>query len=145
MIGGCGMSFQEKSTLATTGILMLVFGWYFTLVLRELADTLAGEIAYQGLMIPVIVLLVVLAAVAHAVIAMGAPADADVRDERDRTIGLRGQEVAGYVLAVGTVAGLGLAVVDADAFWIAQVLLAGLVLAEIAEGVTRLLLYRRGA
>lgn len=34
--------------------------------------------------------------------------------------------------------------VDADAFWIAQVLLAGLVIAEIAEGLTRLVLYRRG-
>lgn len=139
------MSFQEKSTLAMTGVMVLVFGWYFTLVLRELAETPAGEIAYQGLMIPVIVLLVVLAAVTHAVIAMSAPADADVRDERDRVIGLRGQRVAGYVLAVGSVSGLGLAMVEADAFWIAQVLLAGLGAAQIAEGLTMLALYRRGA
>jgi hypothetical protein len=48
------------------------------------------------------------------------------------------------VLAVGTVAGLGLAVIQADTFWIAQVLLAGLVVAEITEGLTRLVLYRRG-
>jgi hypothetical protein len=51
---------------------------------------------------------------------------------------------ARYVLAIGTVAGLGLAVIEADTFWIAQVLLAGLVVAEIAEGLTRLVLYRRG-
>lgn len=139
------MTFQQKSTLAMTSILVLVFGWYFTLVFGELASTPASEIAYQGLMIPVIILLVVLAAVAHAVIAICAPAEADTHDERDRLIGLRGQQVAQYVLATGTVAGLGLAMVEANAFWIAQVLLAGLVLAEITEGVTRLVLYRRGA
>lgn len=137
------MTFQEKSTLAMTGILVLVFGWYFALVLGQVASTAPGEIAYQGVMIPVIILLIVLAAVAHAIIAIAKPADAD-DDERDRAINLRGNQVAGYALAVGTVAGLGLAMVDADAFWIAQVLLAGLVIAEIAEGLTRLVLYRRG-
>lgn len=138
------MTFQEKSTVAMTGILVLVFGWYFTLVLGQLASTPAGEIAYQGVMIPVIILLVVLAAVAHGVIAIAKPAEADAHDERDRVISLRSQRVARYVLAVGAIAGLALAVVEADAFWIAQVLLGGLVVAEIAEGVTSLVLYRRG-
>lgn len=51
---------------------------------------------------------------------------------------LRGQQVAGMVLAAGTVAGLRLAMIDAATFWIAQALLAGLVLAEVAGGLTRL-------
>jgi hypothetical protein len=139
------LSFQQKSTLAMTGILVLVFGWYFTLVLTELASTPAADIAYQGVMIPAIVLLVALAALAHAMIATGAPADAGERDQRDRSVALRAKQAARYVLAVGTVAGLGLAVIEADTFWIAHVLLAGLVLAEITEGLTRLVLSRRGA
>lgn len=96
------MTFQEKSTLAMTGILVLVFGWYFALVLGQVASTAPGEIAYQGVMIPVIILLIVLAAVAHAIIAIAKPADAD-DDERDRAINLRGNQVAGYALAVGAV------------------------------------------
>jgi len=94
-------------------------------------------------MVPVVILLVILAALAHSVIAIAAPSQAGSQDERDRLIGLRGQRIGGYVLATGTVAGLGLAMVQADTFWIAQVLLGALVIAEITEGATKLVLYRR--
>jgi hypothetical protein len=138
------MTFHEKSTLAMTSILVLVFGWYFALVIGEIASSPAREIAYKGLMVPVVILLVILAAVAHAVIAVASPTQTDSQDERDRLIGLRGQRVASYALATGTVAGLGLAMGEADTFWIAQVLLGALVTAEITEGATKLVLYRRG-
>jgi len=142
MVGG--MSFQE-STLAMTGILLTVFGGYFALVLGEVAGSPARDIAYKGLMVPVVIALVILATVAHIVIAVITPADADAFDERDHQIGLRGQRIAGYVLAVGTIAGLTLAMAEAETFWIAQALLGALVLAELTEGVTKLVLYRRGA
>jgi len=41
------MTFQERSALAMTGILVLVFGWYFALVIGEIAKLPAREIAYQ--------------------------------------------------------------------------------------------------
>ena len=137
------MTFQQRRTLAMTAILVLLFGWYFAIVLGQLASTPAGEIGYRGLMIPAVLLLVVLAVVVHAVLAVGAPAEAVGDDKRDRLVALRGHRNARYVLAVAAVAGLGLAMVEADAFWIAQVLLAGLVVAEITEGLTRLVSYRR--
>ena len=139
------MSFQEKSTLAMTGILLAVFGCYFALVLGEVSRSPLRDVTYKGLMAPLVVALVILTAVAHAVIAATAPADADANDERDRSIGLRGGRIAGYVLVVGCVCGLTLAMVEADTFWIAQVLLGGLVLAELTEGVSKLVLYRRSA
>jgi hypothetical protein len=138
------MTFQQRRTLAMTAILVLLFGWYFAIVLGQLASTPASEIGYRGLMIPAVLLLVVLAVVVHTVLAIGAPAEAVGDDERDRLVALRGHRIARYVLAVAAVAGLGLAMVEADAFWIAQVLLAGLVVAEITEGLTRLVAYRRG-
>lgn len=138
------MSFQEKSTLAMTVILTLVFGWYFVLVLGSIADTPARDIAYTGLMVGVIATLTVLAIVSHVVLAIADREQLDDADERDRLVGWRAGNVGGYVLAVGVFAGIGLAMVRADQFWIAQVLIAGLVLAEIVEGVTKLILYRRG-
>jgi len=42
-------------------------------------------------------------------------------------------------------AGLGLAVARADRFWIAQVLVASLVLASVVESVVKVALYRRSA
>jgi hypothetical protein len=136
------MTLQQRRTLAMTAILVLLFGWYFAVVLGQLA-TPASEIDYKGRLIPAVILLVVLAMVGHAMLAIGAPAKATGYDERDRLVALRGHRIARYVLAVAAVAGLGLAMVDADAFWIAQVLLAGLVVAEITEGLTRLVAYRR--
>jgi hypothetical protein len=66
-------------------------------------------------------------------------------DERDRLVDLRSERIGGYILAVGVFAGIGLAMVRADRFWIAQALIAALVIAEITSGVVKLVLYRRGA
>jgi hypothetical protein len=137
------MTFQEKSTMAMTGIVALVFGWYFALVLGGVASSPARDIAYTGLMVPVVILLVILATAAHILIALLAPVEAKARDERDRLIGLRGQRIARYVLAIGTVAGLMLAMFEVETFWIAQTLLGALVLAELTEGMAKLVLYRR--
>jgi len=139
------MTFQEKSTLTMTAILVLVFGWYFTLVLGPIAGSPAREVAYTGLMVAVVVLLVILAGVSHAALAIVFRSQANVDDERDRSIALRSGRVAGYVLVTGVCAGIGLAMMQSDTFWIAQALIGALVVAEVTEGVTRLVLYRRGA
>ncbi len=137
------MVFKEKSTLAMTVILILVFGWYFAIVVGDVARSPGLDIAWVGLMVPVVVTLVILAAVAHAVIAISAPSQAGREDERDRSFERRGAQIGGYFLATGIVGGLGLAMVDAPTFWIAQALLAALVLGEVAKGVTVIALYHR--
>jgi len=109
------------------------------------AGSPAHEVAYRDLMVPVVIALVIVVAVVHVANAAISHADADLQDERDRQIGLRGERTAGYVLAAGTVAGLSLAMAGAETFWVAQALLGTLVLAELTEDVTRLTLYRRGA
>jgi hypothetical protein len=139
------MTFQEKSTLTMTALLVLVFGWYFTLVLGPIAGSPARELAYTGLMVAVVALLVILAAVSHAVLAIAFRSQANADDERDQLIALRSERIAGYILAVGVCAGIGLAMMQSDTFWIAQVLIGALVLAEITDGVIKLVLYRRGA
>ncbi|MGB7982846.1 MAG: hypothetical protein WCF36_18850 [Candidatus Nanopelagicales bacterium] len=139
------MTFQEKSTLTMTATLVLVFGWYFALILGPIAGSPEREIAYTGLMVAVVIVLVILAAVSHAVLAIVFRSQANSDDERDRFIALRSERIAAYILAVGVCAGIWLAIVQSDTFWIAQALIATLVLAEVTEGVTRLTLYRLGA
>lgn len=139
------MTFPEKSAMTMTAILVVVFGWYFTLVLGPIASSPARELAYTGLMVAVVVLLGILAAGSHAVLAIVFRSQASAHDERDRLIELRSERIAGYVLALGVFAGIGLAMIRADTFWIAQVLIAALVLGEIIEGIIKLVLYRRAA
>ncbi|NND43767.1 MAG: hypothetical protein HKN58_00485 [Xanthomonadales bacterium] len=138
------MSFQEKSCWAMLVIIAGVYGWYFSSVFDQLGSVALGEIAYRGPMLYTVVLLIVLAIVAHILIAVTAPKDADASDERDRSINRYGEYIGGYVLGSGALTALGMAMFELPHFWIANVILAGLVLSEIASLLTRIVLYRRG-
>jgi hypothetical protein len=138
------VSFQEKSAIAMTGALAVVYGAYFAIVARWLTVTPADEIVYQPLLIVAIVPLVVLAVVSHVAIALANPKEAGASDERDRLIALRGERVGGYVLAVGVLGGLVLAIAELAPFYIAHALLLAWVVAELVEGATKIVLYRRG-
>lgn len=140
------MTFTEKSTITMTAVLLVVFSVYFALVLGQYATSSDRQAAFTGLTVAAVVVLAVLAAVSHIVLALAFRAQAvSSRDERDHLIALRSGRLGGYVLAVGVFASIVLAMADASAFWIGQVLLGAWVLAEVARGVAALVLYRRGA
>jgi hypothetical protein len=140
------MSFQEKSAIAIIGSLVIVYGAYFALVARiSLASTEAAGIAYKPLLILATVPLAALAAVSHIVLAIRSPKEANSYDERDRLITLRAERLGGYVLAVGVCAGVVLAMLELRQFYIAHALLLAWVLAELADNVAKVVLYRRGA
>jgi hypothetical protein len=139
------VSFQEKSAVAITAALAVVYGVYFAIVARWLATTPAPDIVYQPLMIAALVLFGALVAVSHIGIAVAKPRDVNANDERDRLITLRGERAGGYVLALGVFIGIVLAMAELSAFFIAHTLLLAWVLAEMTEGATKVVLYRRGA
>ena len=56
------MPFQEKSAIAMTGALAVVYGAYFAVVAWWLTTTSADEIVYQPLMVVAVVPLVIVAA-----------------------------------------------------------------------------------
>ena len=138
------MSFQAKSTLIMLVALSIAYGWYGVTLLGLVGDNGVAEIRYQPLVFIVVVPLVVIATVGHIVISALNPAEADSNDERDREITRRGEVVGGTVVGVAALGSLFAAMAEIDHFWIAHLLLAGLVLAELADGTWRLVLYRRG-
>ena len=138
------MPFEEKSVIATTTAMAIAYAIYFAVVVRWALTTPAAEIVYQPMMVLTVILLVAMLVVGQIAIAVSDPAEAGERDERDRMIALHGGNVGGYVLAVGVFMTLVLAMVRADPFYIANVLLLWWVLAELSSGVTRIVLYRRG-
>jgi hypothetical protein len=137
------MTFPEKSAIAMTAVLTVVYGAYFVVIGVWLSTTPADEIAYQPLMIIAIFPLAILAAVSHTVLAITSPKEANAYDERDRLITLRSERLGGYVLAVTVFAGLVLAMAGFHQFYIANILLLGWVLAEIGDNAWKILLYRR--
>lgn len=138
------MSFREKSTALMLGILVLVYGNYFLRIWGAMKTTAVESIDYQGQMLTVVIVLVVLAIIGHIVISALSPDDADTVDERDRAIEKSGDQWAGFVLAGFTLMGLALAMTEQAHFYVAQCLLAGLVLSEVIKSVLMLARYRRG-
>lgn len=141
---GVLVSFQEKSTWIMALVVAGVYAWYFVTLARLVGSDAVTEIGYQGMMLVTVIVLVVLAVVGHVVIAVADPKGSDQNDERDRSINRYGEYVGGFALAVGSVVALGLAMADIDQFWIANTILAGLVLSELISAGTKLVLYRRG-
>jgi hypothetical protein len=138
------MSFKGRVTTLMLVTLIIVYGWYFIQVLFAASTTPVEQIAYQALMFIVVVVLVVLAIAGITVVASLAPNDSDEEDERDRLIEMRGDQVGGYMLAVGALFALGMVMVEVEYFWIANTLLAGLVLSQIGKAALMVIVYRRG-
>lgn len=138
------MTFKAKTTAIMLVTLTIVYGWYFIQMLPEIAETPVSEIGYQGVMLATVVLFVILFVAGMIVLAAADRRQADDEDERDQLIERRGDQVGSYVLLVAALAAMALAMVEGDYFWIANALLAGLVLSELVKGVVMLAAYRRG-
>ena len=138
------MSFEEKSTWIYLVVVLVVPGIYFANILGEVRDTPVTEIAYVRPMITAIVIAILASIVAHIMVAVASPKDADKRDERDKNINRRGEYVGGIVLAVGVVGVLGLTMAEFDHFWIANALYAAFILQGLTSTKVKIVAYRRG-
>ena len=139
------MTFHEKSAATMLGLLSIVYGWYFIGVFGQLADAPAREIAFRGMLLASVVVLVVLAVASHIVLAIASYRDLDVpTDERDRLITMRAERFGGWFVAGGATLGLLLIIADVESFWTANAILAGLVIGQIVEYASMLISYRRG-
>lgn len=149
------MPFEEKMTWVSVVVGFLVPVTYFAVVLPQLSDTAASEIAYQPpLVISVVasIVLMIVGAIAMAVAtAIGAEItgtgsvdDIDRKDERDVQISRRGDVVGYYVAATGVVIALIITMLEYDYFWIANTLYLSLAVAGLVGGIVKLRAYRRG-
>jgi hypothetical protein len=138
------MSFQEKSNLAMTVIFVVVYSSYFVRVVAPAFESGPSMDGVAPYLFSAVLFLVFGGIVAHILIAMAAPNEADTADERDKLIEMRADARSSYVLGSGALLALGLALMEQDLFWIIHAILAGLVLSEIAKGVLRAIDYRRG-
>jgi len=147
------MSFREKSLWATLISLVVVTLVYLPLYFGHAGILGEAAAAGWGARVPMyfafgtaVALLVVLLIVAHAVIAIRNVGEAnDAEDERDRLIGLRGERIGGLVLGAGVLLIATVAAFDVtDTFVIAHLLLALMVLSEVASHTVQLYHHRQG-
>jgi hypothetical protein len=149
------MSFEEKFTWVNAVVTVIVAAVYCVLVFGQLGDVPAAEIAYQRPMIIAVVALIVLTIVGTILMAIGTAVSAEItgsgsvddvgrKDERDVRIGHRGMRASYVASSVGGLLALGLAMLEYDYFWIANVLFLSFVVAGLVSSAVKLMAYRRG-
>jgi hypothetical protein len=136
------MSRHLKSTLVALVGYVVVTAVYIVTLMSRADGQPVEDVDYQGLVIGLIVAFVAIAIVGNAIIATRHLDENDAVDERDRLIELRGERIGGWVLAAGAIGALVLAMTDQATFWIAQAILAGLVVGEMTSSVSQLVLGR---
>jgi hypothetical protein len=142
-----GMTFEEKSTWAVAAVTVLAYGSYFIKILGDATSTPVNEIEYQGPLVAMVGVFIVLLIVSHVVIAAvtaTARGGIEVSDVRDQKIDRFGEYVGGYVLGAGMLVVLVLAMAETEYFWIANAALGIMVIAELVTSATKIILYRRG-
>ncbi|MDO8963952.1 MAG: hypothetical protein Q7W30_05590 [Coriobacteriia bacterium] len=149
------MSFEEKLTWVSTFVTIVVTAVYAWTVAGQMAGTPVAEIVYQVPMIVAVgsivamtivgsILMSIGAAISDQITGEGSLKEIDRKDERDVNINRRGELIGYYVLSVGALGVLALAMMRFDPFWIANALFLSLMLAGTASSVAKLVVYRRG-
>lgn len=137
------MSYLEKNTWAYGAIAVLGYGIYLAVVLTRADGGPLTDVAYAGPLLVTVGAAVLCGIVTGIVLGMTSR-DRAVSDEREQAIERMGEHVGQSFLVLGGVGALVLALLEADHFWIANVLYLGFVLSAVVASVARLVALRRG-
>ena len=137
------MSFREKSAWVMS-LALVVAGAFYLLVVVRMSATV-GEIAPP--LAPVVAVyvaaLTLVAVFGHAIVAALSPKEANAAaDERDRLIVARAGSLGGVVLAAGIVCAMGYYLFTYSGNALFHGVLVSLMLAQLAEYLRQIVLYR---
>jgi hypothetical protein len=140
----CEMSFDEKNTWAFLVIAIVGYATYIAVVLTSANGQSLPDLNYGSTMLWTISGAIVAGILANIAISIASPKEAGKRDRRDKEIGRFGDSAGHAFVIIGAVAALLLAIIEADYFWIANVIYLCFCLAAVLSSVIKLIAYRRG-
>lgn len=138
------MSFEEKGVWVMGIVAVAGYAVYLAIVLGVADGGPLTEVAYQWPVIWTIGGAIVANILVTIVVGILSPKDVDKKDQRDRDIYRWGEYVGHTLVIAGALVALGLALLGAHTFWIANTLYLAFVLSAILATVTKLLAYHRG-
>ena len=139
------MSFHEKTSWAMAGVMLAGLIYYFTLVDRmsQGMETLAPPVL--PVVVTYVIVIVVLSIASHILIAISKPSEADdTMDERDKLIAARAGNIAGVLLGLGVLAGLGAYLFTYDGNLMFHLVFGAMMICQIGEYAARIVYYRGG-
>lgn len=139
------MSYEEKGVWVLLVIAVAGYGVYLGLVLPQLrGGASVDELDWVVPMLWTIGGAIIAGIVGRILVEIVSPSDSTRGDVRDKEIDRLGERVGSSFIVIGGVGALALAMLDADAFWIANALYLGFVLSAILSSVTKVIVYRKG-
>ncbi|MGW4931345.1 hypothetical protein ACWEOH_19595 [Agromyces sp. NPDC004153] len=139
------MSYEEKGTWLYLVVAVVGYTVYLSLVLPQVIGGVPVEdVDYVPVMLWTIGGAIVLTIVLRILVEIVFPSESTKGDVRDKEIDRLGTRVGSSFVVIGALGALVLAMVEADWFWIANVIYLCFVLSALLESITRLVAYRRG-
>jgi hypothetical protein len=140
---GGGMTFAERNVWVFAIVSLVGFLAYAAVILSRAQDVPIEDVDYIAPMLWSIGLSIV-ASIVGTILVSIIWRDGGKKDQRDKEIDRIGEYTGQSFLVIGGIAGLVLAMVEADWFWIANTLYLGFVLSAMLGSATKIGLYRTG-
>jgi hypothetical protein len=139
------MSTEEKHTWIYAIVSPITYLVYLGIVISRAQGTPVAEVAYVRPLIWTLVATIAAVIVSRIILAIIWQKDEERSpDERDREVTRFGDRAGLTVGGLGSLAGLILAMVEADHFWIANALYLGCFLGGFVGAVVKIVVYRTG-
>ena len=137
------MSSEERNVWVFLVVAVLFYTAYVVVVLNRAQGGPLTEVAYVGPLLWSIGGAIVASILATITVGVVNRRDGHMSDQRDKEINHLGERTGQSFVVIGALAAMVLALVEADWFWIANVIYLCFVLSAILSSVTKLAAYRR--
>lgn len=139
------MTFNEKMHWASFLALVAAFGWYFLSYPYQIIDRPSGILAVAGMLVPVTIIIIAVMTATAVFLAIRSPKEANMqRDERERSIHIRGTHLAYYPLVLGVWGNMIAMFYHLSVAAHLNILIATVVIAELIRVGSQLYFFRRG-
>ncbi|NUR70623.1 MAG: hypothetical protein HOU81_07365 [Hamadaea sp.] len=137
------MPYEEKRAWIMGVVSAVAYAIYVAVVLGRARDSWLTDVPYAWLMVTTIGAAIVSTIVVSIVAGILSPRTRSTVDERDREIGRLGDRIGQSFVVLGGVAGMLLALIEADYFWIANIIYLGFFLSATVGSAARIIAYHK--
>lgn len=138
------MGYEEKRAWIMLMVGVATYAVYLIIILSRAASTPLADVPYIAPLLWTVGIAIVSTIVITMVAVALAPQDVGKKDPRDREINRFGEYIGQSFVVVGGLASLLLAMVEADHFWIANVVYLTFNLSAVTGSVAKIFAFRRG-
>ncbi|WP_405021046.1 hypothetical protein OHV05_33330 [Kitasatospora sp. NBC_00070] len=138
------MAVEEKRAWCMLAVTVATYTAYLAVVLDRPAGLGLTQAPYVAALLWSIGGGIVASIVLHTAVSTFSPREENVRDQRDREIHRFGEYVGQSFMAIGGMAGMGLAMAGQDRFWIANAIYLAFVLSALLGASAKIAAYRFG-